>query len=1501
MRKFVIGAGILLLVTTTLFAGNAFGQAIGSITGVVQDVTQARIPGVSVTATNTATGVKTPTITNESGAYNLPSLAVGPYTLEATLPGFRNARVANIDVRNNETLRYDLTMEVAAVGTEVEVILDARDVLAVSSASVGEALTQTQVSALPLVGGDVLDLVSILPGFRAGTGGNGNNNDTFAGIESSQINTVRDGLSVSDGRFQNGVFGTTMINPDMVGEIRLILTPVDAELGRGNGQVQITTRSGTNRYSGTAVWSIRNSGLNANTWSNNNDIDPETGAWSPTTPDWENHHQITASFGGPIIRNKTFFFGLFDRNFVRTRSIVDGLVLTDTARQGIFRYFSGWTPDDADATPGTSSYPAVDFLGNPVAPPINQNGTPYSGGLVCFSVFGTQKVNPSTFQMSPFTQADCDGGTAVFPANNAASWDAGRPAADTTGFMMKFLADMPSTNNFQGGDGLNTANHRWLRTAIDNGINSAAAYGAASDIERKQFNFKIDHNFNDNHKANFGMTFERDAEGTNFSDWPGMVQGLTRRAPWILTSSVTSTLSPTMINEARFGVRYNVLNEFEPWEHPNSEIAERAQQYFIPGSNGYSAVFNPAMFSGGNSPYANGDYNGNKSPLYSFGDTLSWTRGTHAFRFGGEVRLTRTTGYNGIPARPRPVLTGGNGENTATLIRPSTSTADGQPGLITSGTQQNPSAQTNARNLLYFLSGSIDQGSQLYWIDGADDVANGTWETFQTLERKYRDQILNEMSFFAKDDWKVSPSLTLNLGVRWEWYGVPYIGSGFTTTTPGQGRGLFGAGRTGLGDADPFDSWLLRASDIYLQSYGTTGSLECTTGVASGVAGIPDSNCDPSLVTGVEFVGPNSPNPDKLVYRNDMNNFGPAVGFAWQLPFGRPGQTTMRGGYQVTFGGSGRNGIQSDSYLGGAPGATSNATIDFAGMGNPYLDLTDVPSLVPLTPRNPAVPGGTLGSVFSHAGQFTAFDPNYTTPYIQNFTLSLTHQLNRNMTIDLRYAGTQGKKLNGSIRPNITNVYYNKELLDAIETVRLGGEAALFDQLFAGLNLNTGTAGWGPIGTCATQPVGSTVPGLGQDGCAAGQVLQTGSRHLRRRLDTELAEGDYVAIATFINENAGGNPTSRLLNFNSALTNVGGRILRNGCDRMAGGTMTVGTTTVSVAPSTTVGPAIATPLRCFPENYIVANPQFGDRTSGAFEASPTYNTNTGGSNYHSMQAQFSLRPTGGMSFQSTYTWSKTMELPDSNWTDPLNRNADYRLATSHVPHEFRMNGTFQLPMGPNQLLLGNSSGTLARIIEGWKLSWTYNLFSGVARTIGAEDMMYDNGTPDVVGPWNERGGTILWGQDVGGQNLGGSYFGPVGTYQVVPDPQCAVGGPLDYTDGMGTNIRSECGLNAIADSSGRIVLQNPMPGKRGTLGQQTITAPGTWRLDGSLSKTFQISESKQIQLRFDATNVLNHPDPFVATGNNIGPVLDINNDSFGTIPTKGNQRREFQGQLRFLF
>jgi hypothetical protein len=165
----------------------------------------------------------------------------------------------------------------------------------------------------------VLNLLNVLPGVRASTSSGpglfGPQLSTVNGLDLNSVNVTRDGLTTNDTRFSaagdvtagvaiphggsTGVMSPTTINPDLVGEMRLILSPVDAELGRGNSQIQIQTRSGTNKYSGAVAWNVQNTALNANTWDNNRQVDPRTGQWAPLAPNWRNNHEYTLSLGGP--------------------------------------------------------------------------------------------------------------------------------------------------------------------------------------------------------------------------------------------------------------------------------------------------------------------------------------------------------------------------------------------------------------------------------------------------------------------------------------------------------------------------------------------------------------------------------------------------------------------------------------------------------------------------------------------------------------------------------------------------------------------------------------------------------------------------------------------------------------------------------------------------------------------------------------------------------------------------------------------------------------------------------------------------------------------------------------------------------------------------------------------------------------------------------------------------------------------------------------------------
>jgi len=155
----------------------------------------------------------------------------------------------------------------------------------------------------------VVDLATTLPGVV----GNGTASTAFAGVTANATGNIgmsMDGVTMNTQRYTQGLTTSYFINPDLVDEIRVVVAPVDVE-GRGAAQIQMRGRSGSNQFRGTATWNLRNSALNANTWDNNRLGVAQT---------WFNRHQSTASLGGPIIRNKTFFFALWDQRIRRERA-----------------------------------------------------------------------------------------------------------------------------------------------------------------------------------------------------------------------------------------------------------------------------------------------------------------------------------------------------------------------------------------------------------------------------------------------------------------------------------------------------------------------------------------------------------------------------------------------------------------------------------------------------------------------------------------------------------------------------------------------------------------------------------------------------------------------------------------------------------------------------------------------------------------------------------------------------------------------------------------------------------------------------------------------------------------------------------------------------------------------------------------------------------------------------------------------------------------------------
>src|SRR5262249_44130500 len=149
-----------------------------------------------------------------------------------------------------------------------------------------------------------------------------------------------------------------------------------------------------------------------------------------------------------------------------------------------------------------------------------------------------------------------------------------------------------------------------------------------------------------------------------------------------------------------------------------------------------------------------------------------------------------------------------------------------------------------------------------------------------------------------------------------------------------------------------------------------------------------------------------------------------------------------------------------------------------------------------------------------------------------------------------------------------------------------------------------------------------------------------------------------------------------------------------------------------------------------------------------------YYTNTGKSNYHSLQVQTIVRAAQGLTFTGTYVWSRSLALGTGGYTNPADRDLDYNLAANHRTHDFRANGTYNLPFGPNKLLFSNTSGWVARAIEGWQTSFIISLNSGGPSSVTAGNMLYANGVPDVAGPFSVKPfGNVQWNGDFG------NYFG----------------------------------------------------------------------------------------------------------------------------------------------
>ena len=637
----------------------------GSITGIVLDPSGASIAHAEITVSNAETGYSRTANSAADGAYSLQDLPIGTYGLTTTAAGFSRIE-EQVNVGVGERLRIDLHLVIGATGQTVEV-KEADVNLSLDDASISTLVTSDTITATPLYLRNWDDLLRTVPGVQinrytnqsgatsAGRTGSFNVN----GVHSLQNNFLLDGIDNNTFSENAQELSTESAHPsvDVIYEFNVITNPYSAEYGRGPGAVvSVNTRSGTNKYHGTAYEYVRNQYFDA--------FDYFTKQTTPVKPE-DNQNQFGGSFGGPILHDHLFGFFNYEGTRIKQGLSRIATVPLDNERIGDFSAA-------AAANAGVPAYPTIYNLSTCAAPYTAANCKPL--------------VNNS-FQSDPSAHID----TAV----------------------AKLIALFPQPNDKQGGATYPEFNN-YARTgsAIDNND----SYNGRVDWTPSQNNTAFARYNYFNRSRSIPGYFGGLADGTGTSSWGNQaLKGYSLVIGW------THIVNPRIVNDFRFGwVRNSSIGEQQPFDLPQTSSD------FVPGIPPSASigggvpltVFNNHGFLG--SP----DYlpKSQVPMLYQYNDTFSWTRGAHNLKFGATVYLPMRNLFQDEP--------GARGDLTFTGV----------------------------------FSG-------LGNTSGISDYADGLFGATQYAQLTnvlFVDQRLWMVAGFAEDDWKVTPRLTLNLGLRYD-------------------------------------------------------------------------------------------------------------------------------------------------------------------------------------------------------------------------------------------------------------------------------------------------------------------------------------------------------------------------------------------------------------------------------------------------------------------------------------------------------------------------------------------------------------------------------------------------------------------------------------------------------------------------------------------------------------------------------------------------------------
>ena len=686
---------IASIVLLTAFSGVTAQTGTSNISGRVVDAKEALLAGATVTLTNEATHLTQTQTTSDSGIYAFNALPPGRYTITVEAQGFKTFNSTSNTLTVGSPLVVNVTMEVGQATERVDVVAS-YERLETTSAMLGGIVDRKAITELPLNGRNPLNLIVLEPGLvQRTTGGAGSGTHVF-GSRDRAHNVTIDGIDANESSVPNPQSNIFRLTPDNVQEYRVVTHNATPEFGRNSGaNVTVATRSGTNDFHGDIFYYHRNTSLNANEWFNN-----ANGIERPILL----LHQFGGDGGGPIIKDKTFFFASYQGNRIKQSQPIGSnfgvpRTYTSALRTGVFRFVRGSITVPGVANPITSNSPLlVDSAGN------LKPGVQVCGGAVTTNCIASYNI---------FTSDPLGIG------------------ADPT--VAKMVSTFPSPNVFNVGDGLNTGGFAW---------------NPPSRFRGPFYMFRVDHKINDNNDI-FGRflwsdydTFEGDFLNGRPAIFPGFPPlGEVFRRSQSLAVNYRRVFSPKVVNELTVGYsRFRFL------------FSLRESQVGIDPPPFGQECFGDDSFSLIDTPFCNTLHTKRQVTSLQFIDNLSYLRGAHNFRMGFNIRLYRHDDERGVPG-------GFNGSPTIVFSRTSRSPLnEPQPWVLPSG--MSSTDRNNLQQAIVELAGIPGLATQAYQAR-LDSDAYGT-DLF-TLESK-----INQFNFYFQDEWRVSSNLTFNYGVRWE-------------------------------------------------------------------------------------------------------------------------------------------------------------------------------------------------------------------------------------------------------------------------------------------------------------------------------------------------------------------------------------------------------------------------------------------------------------------------------------------------------------------------------------------------------------------------------------------------------------------------------------------------------------------------------------------------------------------------------------------------------------